>query len=235
MLIAGVCAKHFRLEKELFIACMSPEIHPAMRETEQPLKEGSTIPKRSARVSQHVLATFPLIRRGPKERSSDPHLTGNSCILSPGFALYADSPVILDRLAEIQQGAGRATRPLAVAPGVHLQPLPLLIPGKTCLAVRAEAAVPAADGGFTKLECSERGTPTVAGARGTGRDSSRYRDSMDGHTSPSEASSSRTTIYRPSLSSLSDGRSLSTATSPLDVVPDWVESSTMIPFTSDGR
>ncbi|MCJ1479271.1 hypothetical protein MMC13_007956 [Lambiella insularis] len=133
--------RYARLEKEPVTACMSPDIHPVIRRTEQTPKGALISREQSAQASKHVLDTFPLIRKAPKEQSMDLLMTSGSCIYSSRFALCADSPIILGRLAEIQQDTLHAKIDTS-AEGSDLKAIPLVSAGDTCKDVQAVVVKP---------------------------------------------------------------------------------------------
>ena len=95
-------AKHPRLEKGTVTASMSSDMR--MMDAGAPPWAVPTCRIRSARTGGHILTNFPFIGKLEAGNNPESELKEETCVYAHGLALYLDSPLVLERSAELYQG-----------------------------------------------------------------------------------------------------------------------------------
>ncbi|MCJ1385437.1 hypothetical protein MMC17_008560 [Xylographa soralifera] len=168
--------RHARLEEGMVRASMSSNLHSSMLGVGVLPRAIPASRAQSDMKTTHILTTFPFIGKIKSEHYLESDMNGENYVYSNGLALYQDSAIVLERLAELRQG--RTTH-------------------------------------YKSREINMR------------------QESQHAQSTDFGDRSSHTATSRPSTSSLSDKKILSTSASPVEDIPDWTRASGVPPFKNN--
>ncbi|MCJ1398531.1 hypothetical protein MMC11_001731 [Xylographa trunciseda] len=95
--------RHARLEKGTIIASMSSDIHLSMTNARVTPRAMPASRTRSEVTATHIITTFPFIGKIELKHNTETDMNGEAYVYSNGLALYQDTPIVLERLAELHQ------------------------------------------------------------------------------------------------------------------------------------